>query len=135
MLQEYFFYYPLSLKFWKQCSSDKFIPAFNVFLRWTFSGFFLLGFSFTGTDNLEGSRRREGNSFLFLSTSSTCSETFKNLHSTLQVRWLSRIFNRITCNNQTTTRWDLPPWRITIWLIDDWILISIHSGDDVANSS
>ena len=35
------------------------------------------------------------------------------------VRWLSRIFNRNACIYQTATRWDVPPYRITIWLIDD----------------
>ena len=42
-------------------------------------------------------------------------ETFAILH----VRWLSRIFNRNACIYQTATRWDVPPYRITIWLIDD----------------
>ena len=32
------------------------------------------------------------------------------------------IFNRTTCIYQTTTQWDLPPYRITIWLIDDVML-------------
>ena len=31
----------------------------------------------------------------------------------------SHIFNRTACIYQTATRWDLPPYRITIWLIDD----------------
>ena len=30
----------------------------------------------------------------------------------------SHIFNRTACIYQTATRWDLPPYRITIWLID-----------------
>ena len=29
------------------------------------------------------------------------------------------IFNCTACIYQTTTRWDLPPYRINIWLIDD----------------
>ena len=40
----------------------------------------------------------------------------------LHVRWLSRIFNRNACAYQTATRWDLPPYRITIWLID-WLMM------------
>ena len=53
------------------------------------------------------------------STTSTRSRTFRHLFSTLHVRWLSHIFNRITCIYQTATRWDLPLYRVTIWLIDD----------------
>ena len=34
-------------------------------------------------------------------------------------------FNRNACIYQTATRWDLPPYRITIWLIDDVILIFV----------
>ena len=30
------------------------------------------------------------------------------------------IFNRNACVYQTATRWDLPPYRITIWVIDWW---------------
>ena len=35
------------------------------------------------------------------------------------------IFNRNACNYQTATRWDLPLYRITIWLIDDMMLIFV----------
>ena len=35
------------------------------------------------------------------------------------MRWPSRIFNRNACVYQTATRWGLPPYRITIWMIDD----------------
>ena len=55
---------------------------------------------------------------LFHHTTSTCSRTFRHLCGTLYVRWLSHIFNRITCVYQTATRWDLPPYRVTIWLIE-----------------
>ena len=43
--------------------------------------------------------------------------------ATLHVRWLSHISNRTACIYQAATRWDLPPYRITIWLIDDVMLI------------
>ena len=43
----------------------------------------------------------------------------------IHVRWLSHIFNRSACTYQTATRWDLPPYRIFIWLIDDVILILV----------
>ena len=32
----------------------------------------------------------------------------------------TRIFNRNVCVYQTATRWDLPPYRITIWVIVWW---------------
>ena len=38
----------------------------------------------------------------------------------LHVRWISRIFNCNACVYQTATRWDLPPYRINIWLTDWW---------------
>ena len=83
--------------------------------------FFPSGFSFTDTDNSQDSRGRDG-TILFHSTTSTRSRTFRHLFATLHVRWLSHIFNRNACIYQTATRWDLPPYRITIWLIDDVIL-------------
>ena len=86
-----------------------------------FSFFFVSGFSFTDTDNSWDSRGTEG-TILFHSTSSTRSRTFRHLFATLHVRWLSHIFNCNACIYQTVTRWDLPPYRITIWLIDDVIL-------------
>ena len=44
----------------------------------------------------------------------------------LHVRWLPRIFNRMACNYQTAIQWDLPPWGITIWLIDNGMSITIY---------
>ena len=49
---------------------------------------------------------------------STRSQTLRHLFATLHVRRLSRIFNCNACVYQTATRWDLPPYQITIcWLI------------------
>ena len=79
--------------------------------------FFLSGFSFKDTDNSQDSRGRE-ETILFHSTTSTHSRKFRHLFATLHVRWLSHIFNRNACVYQTATRWDLPPYRITIWLTD-----------------
>ena len=62
---------------------------------------------------------KEGDQLLFHSTASTRSRTLRHLFATLHVRWLSHIFNRNACVYQAITRWDLPPYRITIWLIDD----------------
>ena len=39
----------------------------------------------------------------------------------LHMRWLSRIFNHNICVYQTATQRDLPPYWITIWLID-WLI-------------
>ena len=91
-------------------------------VAWIF--FFLSGFSFTDTDNSQDSRGREG-TILFHSTTSTRSRTFRHLFATLHMRWLSHIFNRNACIYQAATRWDLPPYRITICLIDDVILIFV----------
>ena len=57
---------------------------------------------------------------LFHSTTSTRSRTLRHLFATLHVRWPSCIFNRNACVYQTATRWDLPPYQITIWVIDCW---------------
>ena len=63
-----------------------------------------------------------GGHLLFHSTTSTRSRTLRHLFAILHVRWLSRIFNCNACVYQAATRWDLPPYRITIWLIDSWCL-------------
>ena len=73
----------------------------------------------------------------FHSTISTRSRIFRHLFDliyllTLHVRWLSHIFNHTACIYQTATRWDLPPYRITIWLIDDVMLIFVCLIDDLA---
>ena len=45
--------------------------------------------------------------------------------ATLYVKWLSRISNSTACIYQAATRWNLPPYRITIWLIDNLMLIFV----------
>ena len=67
-----------------------------------------------------GQPGRGGYHLLFHSTTSTCSRTLRHLFSTLHVRWLSRIFNCNACIYQTATQWDLPSYRIAIWVIDWW---------------
>ena len=98
----------------------------NSFLILTF--FFLSRFSFTDTDDSQG---KGGDRLFFHSTTSTRSRTFRHLFATLHVRWLSHIFNRTACIYQTATRWDLPPSRITIWLIDNVRLIFVCLLDDL----
>ena len=67
---------------------------------------------------LTGQQGKGEDQILFYSTTSTHSRTFRHLFATLHVRWLSHIFNHTACIYQTATRWDVPPYRITIWLID-----------------
>ena len=90
--------------------------------------FFLSGFSFKDTDDSQNSRGREGGDHrLFHSATSTGSRTLRHLFATLHARWLSRIFNRNACVYQTTTRWDLPSYRITVWLIDWWCNVCLFT--------
>ena len=62
-----------------------------------------------------GQQEKGEDHLLFHSTISTCSRTLRQLFATLHVRWLSTIFNRKASIYQTATRWDLSPYRITIW--------------------
>ena len=82
-----------------------------------FCFFFYLGFLHRHW-RFTGQQRKGGNHLSFHSTTSTRSLTLRHLFATLHVRWLSRIFNRNVCVYQTATRWDLPPYRITIWVIE-----------------
>ena len=79
-----------------------------------YQGFLYIHWRFTGQQGKGGDR------LLFHSTTSTRSRALRHLFATLHVRWLSRIFNRTACVYQTATRWDLSPYRITIWVIDWW---------------
>ena len=80
---------------------------------------------------LTGQQGQGGHHLLFHFTTSTHSRTFRHLFATLQVRWLSHIFNRTTCIYQATTRWDLQPYVITIWLIDDVMLLFVCLLDEL----
>ena len=79
-----------------------------------YQGFLHRNWRFTGQQG------KGGDHILFHTTTSTRSRTSRHLFATLHVRWLSRIFNRNACVYQTATRWDLPPNRIDIWVIDWW---------------
>ena len=74
-----------------------------------------------------GQQGKERNHLLFYSTTSTRSWALRHLFATLHVRWLSRK----ACIYQTATRWDLPPYRITTWMIDDLMLIFVCVLDDL----
>ena len=83
-----------------------------------------------------------------LKTHRAAEEGRGHLFATLHVRWLSHIFNRIACIYQTVTRWDLPPYRITIlidwcdikclltwWLDFSFFVIAIYVGKPVDSNS
>ena len=93
--------------------------------------FFLSGFFFHGHWKLTGQQGKGENHLLFHSTTSTWSRTFRHLFLTLHVRWLPHISYRTACTYQTATQWDLPPSRITIWLIDDVMLVFVCLLDDL----
>ena len=57
------------------------------------------------------------------STTSTCSRTFRYLFAALNVRWLSHIFNLLDEI--------FPPYRITIWWIDDVKFVLVCLLDDL----
>ena len=83
------------------------------------------------TPTTQGTAGKGEDHFLFHSTTSNHSRTFRHLFATLHVRWLSHIFNRTACIYQTATRWDLPPYQISIWLINDVALIFVSLYDDL----
>ena len=90
----------------------------NVFLI-----FFSVRIFFHGHWQLTGQHEKGRDHVLFHSATSTCSRTFRHLFATLHVRLLSQIFIQTTCIYQIATRWDLPPYGITIWLIDNVMLV------------
>ena len=83
---------------------------------WTIFAFFYVRVSFHGHWQFRRQHRKKGDHPLFLITISIRTQSFRHLFATLYVRWLPRIFYRITCNYQTVSRWDLLPLRICIWL-------------------
>ena len=84
-----------------------------------YSIFFSIIVLFHGYWQLTEQQGKGEDHLLIHSTTPNRSRTFRHLFATLHVRWLSHIFNRIACIYQTATRWDVPPYRITIWLIED----------------
>ena len=89
--------------------------------------FFLSGFSFTDTDNSQDSRGREGTIFY-----STLPLPLAHEHSDIYLQLCTwndyHIFLIATLVfTILLTQWDLPPYQITIWLIDDVILIFVYS--------
>ena len=77
--------------------------------------FFYQGF-LSQTLTIHGTTEKRRGSSLILSNTSTSSQLFRHLFTTLNMRWLPNIFNRTAC--------DCYPW-ITISLSDDGMLISV----------
>ena len=109
----------------------------SLFLSLIYSLSLLSGFFFSGRVFFHnpwwftGQQVKGGDHFLFYSGTSTLLRTFRHLFATLHVRRLSRIFNRTACIYQIATRWDLPPYWITIWLIGDAMLFFVSLLDDL----
>ena len=97
--------------------------AFPNFPKYIFfyQGFLHRHWRFTGQQG------KGGDHLLFHSTTSTRSRTLRHLFATFHVRWLSRIFNRNVCVYQTATRWDLPPYWVTVWVIDWWCNVCLFT--------
>ena len=100
----------------------------NLPQKWAFQKnekvlFFPIGLS--GFFSQTGEQQKGGNHLLYHSTTSICPRTFRYLFTALHVRWLLHIFNRNAFICNTATRWDLPPYRVNIWLIDDVMLIFV----------
>ena len=86
--------------------------------------FFLSGLSFTNTYNSRDSKGKEGTIFystLPLPPAHEHSDIYLQLCTwdDYHIFLIGTIFNRNACIYQTTTPWDLPPYRSTVWLSDD----------------
>ena len=88
--------------------------SFLFVCLFVYQGFLHRQWRFTGQQG-----KREDH-LLFHSTTSTRSQILRYLFATLRMIWLSRIFNRNAYVFQTSTRWELPPYRVNIWVIDWW---------------
>ena len=102
-----------------------FISIFYIYIYVQVGIFFSIRVFFHGHWRLTGQQGKRGDPFLFQSTTSSLSQTLRHLLATLDVRWLSHVFNRTACIYQTANRWDLPPYRNIIWLIDDAKLVFV----------
>ena len=111
----------LKKRLWHRSFPVSFAKYFFAFLLFFYRDLFRRHWRFTGQQG------NGGDHFLFHSTTSTRSRTLRHLFATLHVRWLSRIFNRNACVYQTATRWDLPPYRIIIWVTDWWFNVSLFT--------
>ena len=112
-------YDKLILPYW-MCVSRHSRSTQNKKFTFLFVLFFSIRAFFHRHWRFTGQQWKEGDHLLFHSTTYARSQTLIHLFATLHVRWLSRIFNCNAHVYQTATQWDLPPHRITIWLISWW---------------
>ena len=91
-------------------------PAFLLLLF-----FFLLGFSFTNTYDSQSSRGKGGLSFIPLYHFHPLTSIQRFICNFPCEMTVTRIFSHNAYVYQTANRWDLPPYWITIWLID-WLI-------------
>ena len=104
---------------------SKCFPKFRTNVRWSSlenghleqATFFIRVF-FTDTNNSQDSRGREGTIF-YSSLPLPPVHEHSDIHLQLCMWDDYHIFNCIACIYQAATQWDLPPYRITISLIDD----------------
>ena len=86
---------------------------------------------FHGNWRLPGQQEKEGKHILFPSITLTRLQTFRHIFARFHVLWLPHILDCTAFIYQAATRWDLPPYRITIWLFDDVILNFVCLLDDL----
>ena len=118
------FDFPTHLKpfmgiFWDITHPYKLFASKYIFFL--YQGFLHRHWRFTGQ---QGKGRDH---LLFHCTTSTLLRTLRLLLATMHVRRLSHIFNCNACVYQTATRWDLPPYRVTIWVIVWWCNVCLFT--------
>ena len=101
--------------------------SINIIVIFWFCSFFFYQHFLHRQWRFTGQQEKGGDHLLFYSTTSNSSRTLRHLVASLHVRWLSRIFNRNACIYQTATLWDLPLYRITIWVIDWWCNVCLFT--------
>ena len=92
--------------------------------------FFSIRVFFHGHWRLTGQQGKGGDHLLSHSTNSTRSRTF-SIYLQLCMWDNYHIFYRTVYIYQTATPWDLRPYRITIWLIDDVTLVFVCLSDNL----
>ena len=92
-----------------------------------FKRFFFYQDFFHGYWQLTG-QQEKGGYLLLLHSSTSLASAHEHSDIYLQLcTWddYHILFHCTACIYQTTTRWDLPPYRATIWLVDDAMLIFV----------
>ena len=83
---------------------------------------FLSELSFTDINDSQDSRGREGTIFY----------SIHHFHPLTNIqRYICNFACEMTCVYQTATQWDLLPYRITLWLFNDVMLISVYLLDNL----